>query len=353
MFKKIAVLGIILLGIIGFVFRHEIKDLLTGSKRSINTVEVKLLLEDDYSIDSLASILVEKNVISTKEVFIEEAKKQSLSDTSFDAGKYIILSGTKIPELVVGFSKDENGNGRNELKVNVVFNRCKTIEDIGKNISKCIQADSASLVDYILNPNTLKKYGFTLEQVPALFIPGDYQMYYDSDAADFVFEMAEKFKEFWNTERMSKLQKIGLRTPSQLTTLASIVYSEQSRVPAEWPVIAKLYLNRISIGMKLQSDPTFKYCWGTALDNVTRLRAKHRSVDCPYNTYLYEGLPPGPICIVPAKVLDSVLEPANVDYLFMCAKMDYSGEHNFTNSGGVHMKNARDYQNWLSKEQAN
>src|SRR5690606_37752980 len=112
----------------------------------------------------------------------------------------------------------------------------------------------------------------------------------------------------------------------------------------EWPIIARLYLNRISQGIRLQSDPTFKFCWGDQLRGTQRLLARHRDVDCPYNTYKIDGLPPGPICIVPAKVIDAVLNPADVDYIFMCAKPDYSGEHSFTSSGDEHVKNARAYQ---------
>lgn len=334
-----------------FVFRKEIKSFLFSGKRTINTSEVKLLLTDEYSIDSLATILVENQIIKSKKVFINEAQNQNLSDTSFDAGKYIILSGTKIADLVEGFSKNEFGQGKSELKVNVEFNRCKTIEDIGKNISQYIQADSASLVDYIKKGTTLNKYNFTLEQIPALFLPDRYEMYYDTDPAQFMEFMANQFKLFWNEDRLTKMKSIGLSSPSQVTTLASIVYSEQSRVAEEWPIIARLYLNRIKTGMLLKSDPTFKFCWGESLEGVNRLLAKHRQIDCPYNTYKYQGLPPGPIYITPAKVIDAALSPANVDYLFMCAKPDYSGGHNFTASDVTHMRNASEYQRWLGNEQ--
>ena len=102
--------------------------------------------------------------------------------------------------------------------------------------------------------------------------------------------------------------------------------------------------------MKLQSDPTFKFCWGRKLDGVQRLLNKHRDVDCDYNTYLHEGLPPGPIFITPAKVIDAVLSPANTNYIFMCAKPDYSGGHNFTASGREHENNAAVYRRWLANE---
>ncbi len=349
--KRIVIIGFLVAGAaLIYLKRNEIKQFLFGGQRTINTTEIKLLISEDLSADSLAGFLVSKGVLESKKVFLKEVDKQSLTEEQFDAGKYVILSGTKISDLVHGFSRGENGHGIAEQKVKVIFNRCKTVEDIGMNISKCILADSASIVDYIRSPKTLEKYQFTSQQVPALFLPAEYELYYDTDAEMFVSFMADEFKSYWTDDKKAKLKEIGLSYPSQAATLASIVYSEQGRISSEWPIIARLYLNRVQKGMKLQSDPTFKFCWGNELDGVQRLKAKHRDIDCDYNTYKIQGLPPGPICIVPAKVIDAVLNPAKNNYLFMCAKPDYSGEHNFTHSDVTHVKNASEYQKWLTKE---
>jgi UPF0755 protein len=210
--------------------------------------------------------------------------------------------------------------------------------------------DSAKLVTYLLDGNTLNRLGFSVEQLPALFIPDTYKMFYDTDEKLFVDRMAAEFKQFWNSDRKAKLKNIGLNSPSQAVTLASIVYSEQSVNSDEWPIIAGLYLNRINQGMKLQSDPTFKFCWGEKLKGVQRLLNIHREIDCPYNTYKIKGLPPGPICLPSPKVVDAVLNRANVNYIFMCAKPDYSGRHNFAVSGAEHLKNAAIFQKWLATE---
>ncbi|MBC9811862.1 endolytic transglycosylase MltG [Crocinitomicaceae bacterium CZZ-1] len=351
MAKRIIIIGFIAAGIaLAYLKRAEIKQLLFGTQKTINRSEVTLLIKEDMTADALAGFLVEKGVLNETKPFLKQLEKQELSGETFDAGKYVILSGTKLTDLAHGFSRGENGHGVAELKVKVLFNRCTTIEDIGMNISKCISADSSSLVDYISAPSTLSKYSFTLQQMPALFLPDEYEMYYDTDAAEFVAAMADEFKQFWTEERKSKLKAIGLAYPSQATTLASIVYAEQGKIAAEWPVIARLYLNRLKKGMKLQSDPTFKFCWGSELNGVQRLVGKHRNIDCDYNTYKINGLPPGPICIVPKKVIDAVLSPAENNYLFMCAKPDYSGEHDFTHSDIVHVKNALAYHRWLNKE---
>ncbi len=324
-----------------------------GSQRTINKTEVKIVIPDDLSIDSLAGFLVAKNILEDKKAFIKQVNNLQLSASDLDGGKYAILSGTKINDLIDGMRKMENGHGKNELKVALVFNRCRFIEDIGMNIGRCIQADSAEIVNYIKNPNTLRQYNFTLEQMPAMFIPNKYEMYYDTNAEEFVAFMAEEFKAFWTEERKQKVREIGLKFPSQAVTLASIVYSEQSRVKEEWPIIARLYLNRIEKGMKLQSDPTFKYCWGTKLDKEQRLTGIHRSIDCNYNTYKIQGLPPGPICLVGEDVIDAVLNSPKNDYLFMCAQTNFTGKHDFTASDVQHMKNAAIYQKWLKEHLKN
>ncbi len=345
--KGIIIALVALVGIAVYMGRHKIKAFFSSGSRTTNGMEVKLLFREDPSATFLAKTLVENGILSTEKQFLDAIADGNVDSTKFAAGKYIILTGTKIPELVDGFMKGENGHGKAEQKVRVLFNRCEVIADIGSNISKCILADSASLVDYILDPKTLQKYDFTAEQIPALFIPKEYEMYFDTDPAEFVEIMAAEFRAYWTAERREKLRKVGLTSPSQAVTLASIVYMEQSRVPEEWPIIAKLYLNRIKQGIPLQADPTFKFCWPDRLKGVERLMDKHRDKDCPYNTYIYRGIPPGPICLPPYKVVDAVLNPADVNYIFLCG--DGTGHHNFATTNEQHNKNVAIYKKWLKE----
>lgn len=347
MVKKIAILLAVGAVVFGFLFRNELKSLFLSGQRSSNTSEVKLLFRTDPTLSELTAELLENGVISSESKFLSAVKESDIDTSNFAAGKYIILSGTKMHDLVNGFVKGENGQGAAEVKVNVLFNRCIDIPDVGSNISKCIVADSASLVDFILSNETLNKYGFTAEQIPAMFIAKKYEMYFDTDAEAFVEFMAAEFRSFWNAERMQKLKKIGLTSPSQAVTLASIVYMEQSRVPEEWPIIAKLYLNRIDRGIPLEADPTFKFCWPDRLKGVERLLNVHRDKDCPYNTYIYKGIPPGPICLPPYDVVEAVLNPADVDYIFLCG--DGTGHHNFASTNAEHNKNVAKYRVWLKE----
>lgn len=346
MFKKLILVLLVAAGVIGYFNKERVLSYFNKDSRTVNSSEVKLLFREDPSYSELVEILLEKSILNNRKDIDNYVSTHAVDTNRFAAGKYIVLSQTQLSNLVNGFIKGDNGQGLAEVKVNVDFNHCRFLEDIGANISKCILADSTSLVSYLRNDTVLQHYGFTSEQLPALFLPQRYEMYFDTDAKQFVAFMAKEFKAFWNEERIAKMRSIGLNSPSKVVTLASIVYSEQSKVAEEWPIIAGLYLNRLKRGMKLESDPTFKFCWGTQLDGVERLLNKHKNIDCQYNTYLYKGLPPGPICLVPRKVIEAVLSPTQSDYIFLCGKPG-GGGHNFASTLRGHNQNVREYRKWL------
>jgi UPF0755 protein len=353
MFKKIAVL-IAILGIALLVFfSSKIRLFFEGRLTTINRMDQEFFFDAAVGLQGLAAQLAKEEIIDDESALVSVASYKNLDKNKIASGKYVIKPGTTYRELLNGFSLNGNGNGNAEVEVEVTFNNCKNIYQLAGKVSKSLLLDSAHFVSYIENGVTLATLGFSLNQIPALFLPNTYRMYYDTDEQQFVARMAKEFKSFWTSERKEKMQKIGLTSPSQVVTLASIVYSEQSKKPEEWPVIAGLYLNRINKGIKLQSDPTFKFCWGDQLDGVQRLLVIHREIDCLYNTYQILGLPPGPICIPSALVVDAVLNSPKVEYIFMCAKPDYSGLHNFAISGREHSKNAAMFQNWLAKELKN
>ena len=352
MVKKVIGLVIALGLVFGLVFKDRILGYFSEDTRSVNKSEVKLLFKTPPSYSTLVTTLIDKQVIKNGKDFSKFVKANNIDTNSFAGGKYVIFSQTQLNNLVNGFVKGENGHGNAEVKVNVIFNNCPTIEAMAKNISECISADSASLVEYIFDSETLAKYSFTKKQVPALFLPKKREMYYDTEAEEFVAIMAKEFKNFWNDDRKAKMREQGFNSPSEVATLASIVYSEQSKDSEEWPIIAKLYLNRLHKGMRLESDPTFKFCWGDKLKGVERLLYVHRDIDCDYNTYKINGLPPGPIYVVPGSVIDAVLNPAEVNYLFMCGKPG-GGGHNFAVTNAQHERNASIYRKWLREYQKN
>jgi UPF0755 protein len=157
--------------------------------------------------------------------------------------------------------------------------------------------------------------------------------------------MQKEYKKFWNTERMQKAEQIEYN-PVEITTIASIV-EEETQYNPEKPIIAGVYINRLKRGMALQADPTVKFAVGDFA--IKRVLDKHTAVLSPYNTYRQPGLPPGPICIPSISSLNAVLNYQRHEYLYFCAKDDFSGSHSFAKTLQQHNINADAYRKALNR----
>ncbi len=223
--------------------------------------------------------------------------------------------------------------------MNLTVGSVRTPDLLARSVGKQLMIDSAEIACLLNDTLLVRQWGYRKETLPCLFIPDTYQVYWNISAEQFVERMRKEHRRFWNEERMRKAQAAGL-TPEEVCTLASIV-EEETNNNAEKPVVAGLYINRLRKGMPLQADPTVKF----ALQDfrLKRISNKHLAVDSPYNTYRNSGLPPGPIRIPTPAGIDAVLNHEKHDYIYMCAKEDFSGTHNFASNYTQHMKNARKY----------
>ena len=352
--QKLISIGVVLFIGAAVILFPKLKYAYAAFQKSSNQTEISIYLsyrEGDLNIEKISTLLYDKGVISSKDLFELVGENKEMNPRNIAPGKYVIEPGTAYRHIWNGFTLNGKLNGNAEQTVQVSFENCRTIHDLAGKLQKQLDIDSTELLVYLQNGATLSRLGFNLEQLPALFIPNTYELYWDQTPQQFVDRMAQEFKNFWTPARTAKLKAVGLKAPSEAVTLASIVYSEQSVRSEEWPIIAGLYLNRVKQGIKLQSDPTFKFCWGDQLKGVQRLLYTHRDIDCPYNTYKIAGLPPGPIYLPPVGVVEAVLNPDKNDYIFMCAKPDRSKTHNFTASGAQHVQNATAFQRWLAAGQ--
>lgn len=214
---------------------------------------------------------------------------------------------------------------------------------IAKKISSQMMVDSVSVATALNDPVFLAGYGFTPENVFALFLPDTYEMFWTASVTEIFSRMKKEYDAFWNSDRLAKARAQRL-TPMQVSVLASIVSGETLK-SFEYPVIAGVYLNRYRKGMKLQADPTVAFCYDYKLDRILK---KHLTVDSPYNTYKHVGLPPAPINVPPKACLDAVLEPQNHNYIYFCASPAFDGTHRFAVSYSDHLKNARAFQRELT-----
>lgn len=205
--------------------------------------------------------------------------------------------------------------------------------------------DSATVASALTDSLTCARLGYTPQTIACLFIPNTYEVYWDMTLDQFLARMTKEKDRFWNDERRQKAKDIGL-TPEEVVTLASIV-DEETAKNDEKPIIAGLYMNRLKRGMLLQADPTVKYAVGDF--TLQRILYRHLEVDSPYNTYKYAGLPPGPLRIPSIRAIDGVLNYTHHNYLYMCAKEDLSGRHNFARTLAEHSRNAQRYQSALNR----
>ena len=232
-----------------------------------------------------------------------------------------------------------------QVPVRMTFNNIRFPNELAQRLGAQLMIDSAEIASRLYDPDYMGRYGLTLPQAICLFIPNTYEVWWNMSADNLFERMAREYRNFWNDQRLALAAKIGL-TPPEVVTLASIVEGE-TRLDADKPKIAGLYLNRLRRGMLLQSDPTVRYASGNF--GTRRVLHSDLQIDSPYNTYRYPGLPPGPIRIPTAKTVEHVLHYTPSNYLYMCASPALDGTHRFTDSYTVHMRNAREYQRELNR----
>ncbi len=229
--------------------------------------------------------------------------------------------------------------------VSLILPSVRTLDRLAGVLSRSLMLDSAEVAMQFADSAFAASNGYTTATLPALFIPNTYEVYWDTSLNSFMERMEKENERFWNQgDREEKAQQLNM-SHEEIVTLASIV-DEETANNAEKPRVAGLYLNRLHQGIHLQADPTVKFAVGDV--TLRRILNKHLAIDSPYNTYIYKGLPPGPIRIPSVAGIDAVLHHEHHNYLYMCAKEDFSGTHNFASTFAEHQQNARRYQRALN-----
>jgi len=229
--------------------------------------------------------------------------------------------------------------------VKFTFNNVRTLDEWAARWGNVFMGDSAEMRQALADTTVCQQLGKTPQTIACLLIPDTYEFYWDIEPVKMLERMHDYYQKFWTDERRDKASKLGI-TPDQVVTLASIVEEETSKAD-ERGKVARLYLNRLQQGMKLQADPTVKFAIGDF--SIKRLTVPMTQVKSPYNTYYVEGLPPGPIRLPEKNTVDAVLNAPAHNYIYMCAKDDFSGYHNFAVDYASHLVNAHRYQDALNK----
>lgn len=221
----------------------------------------------------------------------------------------------------------------------------RTREQLAAQMGKKLLVDSAEIKQRLDDREYMAHFGLTPETAVCLFIPNTYEVYWTITADQLFARMHKEYQRFWNEERIAKAKKLGF-TSVEVATIASIIASETNK-KQEYPTIASIYINRLRKGIALQACPTVIFAVGDF--SLRRVLKRHLTIDSPYNTYKYRGLPPGPIRLARPDIIDAVLNAPKTDYLYMCANPDFSGTHIFSSSYAKHSAVARQYQRELNR----
>lgn len=297
-----------------------------------------IYIDDDDTIDSVYNKLTPTASRHAMTGFKTLARHSSYGE-NIRTGRYVIEPANGAFTV---FRKLKNGL---QTAVNLTIPCVRTVDRLAGTIGKKLMVDSLTLYNMLTDSTVCARYGYTKETILCMFIPNTYDVYWNIKADKLLDKMQKESKRFWNFERTKKAEAIGL-SKEEVVTLASIV-DEETANDAEKPMIAGMYYNRLKADMPLQADPTIKF----ALKDFELRRIYHNmlGVNSQYNTYKNTGLPPGPIRIPTVAGIDAVLNHVHHNYLYMCAKEDFSGTHNFAETYQEHLENAAKYSEALNK----
>ena len=256
-------------------------------------------------------------------------------------GRYEIQKGTSLFNLARMLR-----NGR-QSPVNLVITKVRTKENLASLVGKKFETDSAAILAFLNNKDTLRNYGLDTNTVMTAVFPNTYTYLWNTTPSGIFKKLFAEYKKVWNEERRKKADSLGM-TQTNAYILASII-EEETTNNQEKGLIASVYMNRLAKNMNLGADPTVKFALREF--GLKRIYEKHLAVESPYNTYRKKGLPPGPICTPSVQTLDQVLNAPKTDYLFFVAKKDFTEGHVFTSKYQEHLRYAREYQQALNMQE--
>ena len=332
-FIKTGLITVLLFGALAvFAFVYYFKsDNINGDVSKV------VFIHSDADFEDVLHILQDSNVLNNVATFKAVAGFMKYPGL-IKPGKYVLNPGMNNREIL---TKLRSGN---QDPQKITINNIRMISDLAGKAAKYIESDSVTMLNYFKNPETAAMYGFTQDDFLTMFIPNTYEMFWTTTPEAFVKRMKKEYDAFWTERRKARIAENNL-SPADAYIVASIVEKESNYSP-EKPAIAGVYLNRLRSGERLQADPTVVYALGDF--TLQRVLYKHLTTDSPYNTYMYAGLPPGPICMPSMSSLEAVIDAENHNYKFFCARPDNSGIHVFAETYQEHLKNADNFSKWLN-----
>lgn len=333
-----ALLGLVICGFITYTIYSAI----FSPNTAFNNEEAFVLVASDSNFDAVKMQL--KPLLKDLASFEAVAQRKGYVN-NIKGGKYGIKKGMNNNEII-------NSLRSQNLPVKVTFNNQESLASLAGRISTQIEADSLALLEAFENNTFLSENGFNDHTALGMYLPNTYEFFWNTSAEDFQNRMHREYEKFWKGSREAKAKELNM-TENEVVSLASIVQKETVKVD-ERPRVAGVYLNRIENGMLLQADPTVIYAIKKVTGNydtiIKRVLYKDLEIDSPYNTYRYQGVPPGPICMPDISSIDAVLNAEDHEYLYFVVNVENFGYHKFAKSGQQHNRNKQQYVQWLNSQ---
>lgn len=341
-FKRIAALISVVVITVLMIYGYMLYRDIFASNTNFSDQEVYLFIPSNTDYEGVKKVI--SPFIEDMDRFEKVAEKKDYPQREEKSGRFLLKKGMNSNEIINSL--------RQNVPVNIAFNNQERLENFAGRIGTQIEADSLSLLNAFTDQKFLEENGFTKENVLSMFVPNSYEFFWNTSAVKFRNKMLKEYHKFWTEERLEKAKKLNL-TPIQVSILASIVHKETVKED-ERPKVAGVYLNRLVRGTKLEADPTVIYAVKLQSNDfnqiIKRVLNKDLATDSPYNTYMYEGLPPGPIAMPDITALDAVLNPEKHNYIYFCASVTRFGYHEFGVTLAQHEANRRKYVAWISSQ---
>ena len=319
-------------------FSFYFYQMFNGSNVLLDQENQVITIAKGESFDDLRARLYDDKIIQDALSFSFVAKVLGYQD-AVKPGVYLFEKGMSNLALVRRLRAGD------QIPVRITFNNVRLKPELAEKITTntgIAQADFEALLN---DEAFLEKYNLNPENSMTVFLPNTYEVYWTITAEELFDKMYKEYEQYWTAERKQKAAALNL-TPTQVSVLASIVQAE-SIIGSEKRTIAGLYLNRLEQNIHLQADPTLVYALGDF--TIQRVLNVHKNIESPYNTYKYRGLPPGPINLPTLESLNAVLDFEEHNYIYMCAKEDFSGYHRFATNLREHNRNAEKFQRALNQ----
>lgn len=330
-FKNLFIFFVVLIIIIFITGYFYYNNMIQGIKSKENAEIITIEIKKGSSTNIIAKTLKESNLIKNEFIF-KILTKIEKKDGQLKAGKYILNNSMTVYDIIDELEK----GGLKEETVKITIPEGYELKQIAKKLSEMglIKEDEflklASKVKNFKQQYEFLSYIDENATLEGFLFPNTYEVYKNSSEEEIIKKMLNEFNRVY-LKYIKGNTKINL---NELVTLASIIERE-AKIDEERPIIAGVFYNRLKIGKKLESCATVQYILGERKSNLTYEDLK---INSPYNTYLVEGLPPGPIASPGLESILAALNPDENDYLYFVLKNDGSGGHYFTTNFKDHLR---------------